>query len=369
MKLNYADVSDETLGELLSYGDMRIRQKAQFELVKRGKNGEAVFKQAIEQRKNQLARVHAICGIGQLTETDSNYGKQLIPLLEDVDQEIVVQAAKVLGDKKMLEAADKLISLLASTNPRIKFYAAQGLGRMKYKSAIHPLIKMIDANNDEDLYIRHAGVLALSRIGDANAMASLAKSPERDLRIAAVLVLRNLSSEMVSMFLKDEDEYIVTEAARAINDDLSIKQALTNLAAILDETRFKGEPLLRRAINACSRLGTEKDIDRVIAFAKRSDVSPTLRAEALATLGVWSNPSVVDRVDGYYRGEVNRDGAAVTKKVKEVAAEFLKGKESGVVIAASKMLNNLKISDFNNALAQLVEKSGDAEVRAAIWLL
>ena len=27
MKLNYADVSDETLGELLSYGDMRIRQK------------------------------------------------------------------------------------------------------------------------------------------------------------------------------------------------------------------------------------------------------------------------------------------------------------------------------------------------------
>ena len=144
--------------------------------MKRGKKGEVVFKQAIEQRKDQLARIHAIWGMGQLAETDANYGKQLIPLLDDVDQEIVVQAAKVLGDRKFLEAAGKLIPLLKSANPRIKFYSAQALGRMKYKPATQSLIQMIDANNDEDLYIRHAGVLALSRIGDANAMAALVKT-------------------------------------------------------------------------------------------------------------------------------------------------------------------------------------------------
>ena len=147
---------------------------------------------------------------------------------------------------------------------------------------------------------------------------------------------------------------------------MSITQALPALAVILDEKRFKGEPLLRRAINACSRLGTEKDIDRVIALARRDDVSPVLRAEALATLGVWPNPSVVDRVDGYYRGVVNRDASAVTNKVKTVAEEFLKVKDGGIVMAASKMLTNLKISDFNNTLAQLVEKNTDADVRSSV---
>ena len=64
----------------------------------------------------------------------------------------------------------------------------------------------------------------------------------------------------VAEFLKDADEYIVTEAARAINDDYSIEAALPALAMILKEKRFTGEPLLRRAINANLRVGKAENI-------------------------------------------------------------------------------------------------------------
>jgi len=367
LKLDYAEVKEETLLDLLSHDDMRIRQKAQFELAKRGKSGEEIFKQAIAQRKNQLGRIHAIWGVGQLAETDIQYADQLIDLLDDVDGEIVVQAAKVLGDRRHALAGEKLTLLLTnSQNPRIKFFAAQALGRMHFKQAIPALIQMIDANNDEDLYLRHAGVVALSRIGEVEPIVALAKSSQRDLRIAATLVLRRLRSEKISVFLSDADEYIVKEAARAINDDLSIAKSLPDLASILNEKRFTAEPLLRRSINACLRVGGERELDLLLAFAKREDVSITLRAEALATLGTWPNPSLLDRVDGYYRGEVKRDPTLINKKIIEQAKIFLNNRDSKIVIAASHMLANLQLTNFNADLAQLARQHADAEVRSAL---
>src|SRR5690606_1828028 len=136
-----------------------------------------------------------------------------------------------------------------------------------------PILKMIEANNDKDLYIRHAGVLALSRLGFVKPIAELVENPSRSLRIAAVLVLRRLASDQVALFLKDQDEYIVTEAARAINDDWSIEPALPALAATLNDTRFTSEPLLRRAINACLRVGGEKELETLIAFVQREGVA------------------------------------------------------------------------------------------------
>lgn len=367
MQLKYSDQSDEELGKLLGYGDMRIRKKAQFELATRDKKGEAIYKQAIAQRDTQLARVHAIWGIGQLAEKDGQYASQLIDLLNDGDPEIATQAAKVLGDRRYAAAGDKLIALLdASSNPRIKFYAAQALGRMKHKQAIPSLINMIDANNDEDLYIRHAGVVALARIGELDPIVELTKSSERDLRIASALVLRRLKSEKISLLLTDKDEYIVTEAARAINDDLSIAKSLPDLAATIQEKRFKGEPLLRRAINACLRVGGEKELDMLIAFAKRTDVSPALRSEALAALGTWADLSVLDRVDGYYRGEVKRDPTLVKQKISTTAQEFLNDKNADVVTATGNMLSWLGITDFNAKLAQLAKTSVHDDVRASV---
>ncbi len=366
MQLNYARQPESRLLELLSNADMRIRQKAQFELVNRGKKGMTTFKQAISESGNQLARIHAIWGIGQLARERASNAATLVPLLKDSDPEIIAQAAKVLGDVRYAEAAEQLLPLLSHQYPRAKFYAAEALGRMKHEPAIDPLLKMIEANNDQDLYIRHAGVLALARIGREGPVVALAQSDSRSLRIAAVLVLRRLGSEKVSVFLKDADQYIATEAARAINDDLSIEKALPDLAATLAEERFTSGPLLRRAINAALRVGGENEIDLVLAFAQRKNVAPSLKAEALATLGTWANPSVLDRVDGRYRGEITRDAAPLVAKVSKNAESFLQSNEPEILIASAKMLSELQIGDFNARLVQLMEQSRSAEVRSAM---
>ncbi|MEO8473598.1 MAG: HEAT repeat domain-containing protein [Chryseolinea sp.] len=367
MKLDYKSQSEDALFTLLTYGDMRIRQKAQFELVARGDKGLEVFKRALAQKENQLARVHAVWGIGQLTRKDQKSGEPLVGLLKDSDQEIVAQAAKVIGDTKYSDGKE-LIPLLASDQPRVIFFAAQAIGRIGVQDAIQPLLTMIEKNNDADIYIRHAGVVALERIGKDEPIAALANNPSKALRTAAVLVLRRLKSDKVAVFLQDKDEYVVAEAARAINDDLSIEKALPSLAAVLADKRFKSEPLLRRAINASLRVGGDKEIDLLVAFASRNDVSAELRAEAMSTLGVWANPSTLDRVDGRVRGKVERNPAGVTAKVKSVAGSFLQTKDPAILIGASKMISTLGITDYNETFSKLMQESASPEVRSAMIL-
>jgi len=365
MILNYSSQTPEMLYSLLMNSDMRIRLKAQFELVKRGAAGAAQLGKAIDQKTNQLARVHGVWGMGQLARQDKAYGKSLTALLTDSDLEIVAQAAKVIGDASMADAGFQLAPLLASKSPRVQFYSAQSLGRIRHNTAVEPLLTMLKANHDEDVYLRHAAVMALSRIGNENAMVALASNPDKSLRLAAVLVLRRLKSDKVSLFLKDSDEYIVTEAARAINDDESIPTALPALAATLSDTRFTSEPLLRRAINANLRVGGTEQLERVIAFAKRKEVAKNLQAEALATLGTWAQPSVMDRVDGRYRGVIDRNATLVRAIVQPHINELLASSDPATLVAASQMVSNLEITSALDRLAKLQLESNSAEVRGA----
>jgi putative heme-binding domain-containing protein len=365
MQLDYTKQTEEELFALLAYEDMRIRLKAQFELAAREKKGAEILIRALES-KNQLARIHGVWGIGQLAAKDASAARPLVALLKDGDPEIVAQAAKVLGDIRYKDAGDQLVPLLTHENSRVQFFGAQALGRMEYAKAVDPLLKMIEKNNDVDVYLRHAGVLALSRIGKVEPMAALANNPNGVLRIAAVLVLRRMKSEKVALFLNDQDELIATDAARAINDDLSIEAALPALAATLNEKRFSSQPLLRRAINACLRVGGEKELDILIAFAKRNDAPADLRAEALATIGTWPNPSVLDRVDGRYRGKIERDPAIVISKVKANIEPLLKSTQPDILVGTSTMLSELQIMDHNAQLDEIMKRSQSAEVRAAM---
>lgn len=366
IQLNYTAQTDATLYDLLSNVDMRVRQKAQFELASRGQKGFAQFTKAIAQTNNQLARVHGIWGVGQLTRQNKTFASPLLPLLKDKDEEIIAQAAKIIGDVKLENTGSELVPLLKSKNPRIQFYAAEALGRIAYQDAVSPLIQMLEANNDEDVYLRHSAVLALSRIGKVEPIVALANNPSKALRKAAVLVLRRMKNDNIALFLNDKDEYIVTEAARGINDDLSIPAALPALAATLAETRFTSEPLLRRAINAALRVGSPKELDLLIAFSTRTDIKDNIKAEALATLGTWGNPSVLDRVDGRYRGILVRDGALVKTKIQPFIGNFLKETNAETLVTMASLLSELNITEYNNELANIYNNSDNAKVRAAV---
>lgn len=366
MQLDYAKQTPDMLYTLMSNADRRIRQKAQFELVNRGKKGFELLNKAVYQTENQLARIHGIWGIGQLMRKDNNYAASLIPLLKDKDIEITIQAVKMLGDAEIVSVGNDLVPFLTHSNARLKFFAAEALGQLKHQAAVGPLLDLLKANNDEDLYIRHASVLALTRIGKVEPIVALANSPSKALRTAAVLVLRRWSNPQIALFLNDKDEYIVTEAARAINDDLSIPGALPALAAVLNEKRFSSEPLLRRAINAALRVGGDKELDMLIAFSRRTDIKDNIKAEALATLGTWANPSVMDRVDGRYRGKIERDPSVVRAKVQSIIAPFLKETNPETIIAVAGLLSNLNITESNDALAKIFADTKETKVKTAI---
>ncbi len=364
MVLDYHNTPKEKLIELLSYEDMRIRKKAQFELVKRSEY--KTLQKLAKTGSNQFARIHAIWGIGQIANNNPKKAAPLLELLSDNDPEIVAQAIKIIGDVKYNVAGEKLISLLSHKNDRVKFFAAQALGRLEYKSAVQPLLNMLGQNNDNDLYLRHAGVLALSRIGEINPIAALYNNPNKSLRLAGVLVLRQMRNSNISKFLNDDNEYIVTEVARAINDDWSIEASLPDLAKLLVSEKYTdNEPLLRRSINAALRVGDDTTLNYLITFAKREDVSNILRGEALATIASWHEPSPLDRVDGRYRGYFKRDINLVKQKIEPEVTTFLSDSNPDILVGISDVLKQLNITSHNKTLFSIMKSHTSPKAKAA----
>ena len=365
IQADFKQKKENELSELLQYPDMRIRQKAQFELAKRGEKGYQTLLAAVQQTQHQLARVHGLWGIGQLSRKDKKYASTFEQFLSDSDPEIIAQAAKLIGDIKINASSDKLLPLLQHANDRVRFFAAEALGRTANPNAIQPIIDLLIANNDKDVYFRQVGAIALARIGQPEPLLALVNHPSKPLRIAAVVALRRLQHPGVANFLKDADEYIVTEAARAINDDLSITAALPDLAMVLKETRFTNEALLRRAINANSRVGKAENITLLKEFILRKTAPAEMRAEALAALGVWAKPSVLDRVDGRYRGVIERDAAPVVAALAPVVNNLLNENQPAIQIATAQAAGKLKLNTVATTLLQLVQKNKQADVRIA----
>ena len=364
LRADFTKYQANQLSALLKHADMRVRQKSQFELSTRGRDGLAVFEENIRQTDHQLARVHAIWGISQFARKEPNHARLLIPLLRDEDPEIRAQAAKWLGDIRYKQAGEALTPLLKDEYARARFFAAEALGRIRHKSAVQPIIDLLRANNDEDAYIRHAGSLALARIGEAEPVLALAKDRSRALRVAAVVALRRIQHPGIAVFLKDSDEYIVTETARAINDDLSIDGALPALGDVLNNNRFRNEALIRRAISANLRVGNEAAMQNLIDYAMRAGRPSEMRVEAIDALSTWAKPSVLDRVDGRFRGEVTRDPGPVRSLAAEPLMQLMSNRDQTIRLSAVKATGKLNIAAGAEALFTRLKSDSDPEVRA-----
>ncbi|TDN95073.1 putative membrane-bound dehydrogenase-like protein [Salegentibacter sp. 24] len=365
LSADFSLVNESELGGYLKNPDMRVRQKAQFELVKRGAKGVEEFKKSIKQQDHQLARIHGIWGISQLARKEKKYAQLLIPLLKDSDPEIRAQAAKWIGDIRYKEAGNQLMPLLKDSHSRARFFAAEALGRIAYDPAIQPIISLLEANNDKDEYIRHAASLALARIGNATPIIDLSDHSSPAVRMGAVLALRRLRHPQITEFLDDGDEYIVTEAARAINDDYSIEQALPALGNVLITTEFTNEPLIRRSINANLRVGSPKAMQNLIRFAQKKSAPLAMRIEALKALSTWPNPSVLDRVDGRYRGVIERDPTLVREEAAVPLIQLLGEREKSVRINAIMAIAKLQIENGSSKLFGMLQKDSEPEVRVS----
>jgi quinoprotein glucose dehydrogenase len=362
------------LAALLRHADMRIRQKAQFELVRRGEVQALVATtrwRTLNPRDpaHRLARLHGIWGLAQLARKDAQHAAHLQPLITESDAEVRAQAVRMLGDVRYGAAADALLPLLKDPAPRVRGFAAEALGRMAHRPAARALVDLLAENDDRDVFLRHAASLALSQTADADMLGSLARHESRAVRLAAIVALRRMKAPGVERFLADADEGIVVEAARAINDDGSIQAAVPALAQLLGRTRSDSEPLLRRAINANLRAGTREAVERVESFAADRSRPDAMRVEAVSVLGVWPAPSPMDRVDGMYHGEAPQQGRD-TARAREAVARLIDdlpaaGASPALKAALAQAAGRLEVASAGPVLLAQLRQDPSQEVRLA----
>ena len=367
LRADFATRSASDVARLVQHADMRVRQKAQFDLVRRGDI--TSLASAARDTSNQLARMHGIWGIAQLARREAQHASQLAVFLADPDPEVRAQAAKMIGDLRHTPSAERLLPLLKDAAPRVQFFAAEALARIAYKPAAGALVDMLAANDDRDVYLRHAGSLALAAIGDGAALEALAQHSSRAVRIAAITSLRRMRHAGIARFLNDSDEYVVTEAARAVNDDGSIGAAMPALAALLEGVRFTSEPLLRRVLNANLRIGTNAAAERVAAFAADVNRPDRIRVEAVSILGVWPSPSSHDRVDGMYiepQQPAGRQDAAARAAIQRLVAALAASKSSPEMrVALVEAAGRLELKESAPILLAQLQSDPSTEVRLA----
>lgn len=352
----------DELQQLLAHADMRVRMEAQFELVRREETD--ILLQTAEANASLLARLHGIWGLGQLARSNHDQLAGLIPLLSDSEAEVRAQVLKVIGDAKYEAASDQVVELLGDAHPRVLLYASEAAGKLKLETAINPLIDILEQIEESDPHLRHAASYALGRIGNSD-IAKMYESPSKWARLGIVVALRHMRSWRVGAFLNDADPLVALEAARAINDDAAIPEALPQLAEALSRTEIKEEAFIRRAINANLRLGDAESADRLLAFAQSSDASPAMRADALWTLGCWAEPPVLDRVDGRYRELSPRNPQIAATRLLPHIGTFL-SQADPISTTVAEVSGRLAIKDVDNRLfAILKQKNKSTDLRVA----
>jgi len=289
------------------------------------------------------------------------------------------QAAKVLGQANTGNRT-RMARLLADENPRVRFFAALALGKIGNIETLPAVLSMLRANADQDVYLRHAGVMALTSMArgantpaGSSTPAPLAKvSPDSlklkkafgaavtdnsdAVRMACLLALRRLESPDVAQFLADANPLLVAEAARAIND-LPITNALPKLAALIEQddklaalsagTETQPGPrdaILRRVLNANYRVGKSNNAVALAAFAATSKAPERLREEALSLLSEWEKPSGRDRITGLWRPLEKRQREIAAAALRPHLTALQKSGSDSIKLATTKVAGRLNIT-------------------------
>ena len=377
----------DEIAAFLSHADQRIRLRAQFELVSRGQDGAAALVKNANKNDSQLARIHAIWGLGQLARkaatpspgtpgegggegrTGSEITTVLTILLKDNDPEIRAQSAKVIGDAPLTSAADAIVDLLKDKEPRVRLLAGIALSKLARPTDFDAILALLESNKIKDVYLRHAGIIDLvaACAKDPTPLANLSTHPNRQVRLAAIVALRRLHSSMVEKFFNDKDEWVLAEVARAIHDDTSIPESLPALASLLQqagERKLTNEPLLRRAINANLRTGDAESANRLTTFAT-STAPANLRANAIDALAWFANPPKLDRVEGRYRELPTREESIAHAALDPAITRLLNDISPAVRNATVNAIQQLHFDAARDRLAKIaLDEAQPTTVRA-----
>ncbi|MFN3194194.1 MAG: PVC-type heme-binding CxxCH protein [Aureliella sp.] len=298
------DLENAELVKLLGHADMRIRLKAQFELVAR-QESKPLASTVLDEGKSEIARLHAIWGMGQLGRAGDYLARDTLGLvLKDSSHWVRGQAVKTLGELPQVYV-ESLMPLLGDPEPYVRTLAALAISRHPDDKPVEALLKHADRLKVDEPYWRHGLVSALAACAKPEVLAEAHTHENEQRRLVCALALRRQRDPAVKEFLADDSKWIATEAARAIHDDESIEAALSALAEKLDGNMVLPEAYFVRALNANYRIGNADCLDRIVGFIQISK-DDSQRVEALKSLVTFASPSSIDRVDGRVRPNANQ---------------------------------------------------------------
>ena len=335
--LNSDDLNATHLSHL-SHPDQRVRLRAQFTLVKQG-DYTLLQNTAHDKKAAQLARIHAIWGLGQGMRASKVEPATLVQLLAESDTEIITQSIKTLSDIKTSGAP--LVPLLSHPSQRVRFHAAIALGKLEEPTAVKALLSMA-AQESADPYMRHAIVTGLAGCADD---ATLAKHTNDKQSLCCLLALSRNHSPLVATFLTNST--LATEAERAIHDDTGIPAALPKLTT-------RPTP---RGLNACLRLGIAEPV--IKAALQRTP----LQGEALDVLLTFTKPPRLDRIDGMAHETSPRDAKAFASLLQPHLDALLAIQDGTLKAKAVELLTQLQLQVAAPVLQQIIS---DATARASL---
>ncbi|MEO1994140.1 MAG: PVC-type heme-binding CxxCH protein [Planctomycetaceae bacterium] len=326
----------EDLAELLNHPDDRVRLRAQYALADKEHRSIKLLGSVARSSKNQLARIHAIWGLGQIGRKISTALYELVPLLSATDPEIRAQAARTLGDNRWRWNGDDLIKLLKDDNQRVRFFAAMGLGKTRHQPAVPAVLELLAENDDKDPFVRHACVMALFWIDDRDTLYKHIQDSRPAVRMGILLALRRLADPRIERFLRDSDPRLITEAARAIHD-LPLKRSLPALASLADQLSSDQSPggkapysdaLIRRVISANLTGDQPANITRLVNLATAQSLPVAMRHEALKALQDWQAPAPRNRVTGIWSPTPERKMQTIQTAVTQHVSRLLSASAS-----------------------------------------
>lgn len=298
------------LFNLLDHEDQRVRQRAQFALAARGITSLELFQKALKKEEPLMRRIHGIWGIGQLAQTSPSVLESLRGLLQDPEMEVRANTARTLGNHpKLLDAFQSdLITALDDPSMRVAGLAAIALANHGHGNSVDPALALLVRNNDQDVVVRHSGIMVLTKCAKAKTLAGLKNNQSSAIRRAAVVALRRQKAPEISAYFDDPVTSVRQEAVRGAYDE-HIRATFDELSKRAHEIskrvtpEVKWHPLTtRRALHAAWTLGQADDLTNIVTIVNDESIDFRVRRDALILLLDWNTPPVADPMTGFVHG-------------------------------------------------------------------
>jgi quinoprotein glucose dehydrogenase len=378
-------IADTTTEELLTYlkhPDLRVRQQAQFALVDRDA-WDLVLKWATGELDETTNR-HVAWALWQFGLQSPERASQVADTflaVTSAKKDLVEQHLKIVSDLARRHGLQAFLTsdtrmqwrkimahLAVGDDIRQIGFAAEALGAIGRTADLETLMRVLEKNADADPVVRHQAVMGLVRIEQRSpqSLQAFVRHPAAPVRKALVLAFNRLdNTRALIQFLRDEDVYVATEAARALTDERT-GVAEPELASLLNDRSLTNE-LARRCLEAAYRLGDSGSAAAVAQVAASNSQDHDLRIVAVKMLKTWDAPEQTNTVNGRWRKLLPRETPGLNAAVQSHLAGMLAGpddvRQSAVELAAQ-----LGVTNIVPTLKAMLNNSTDEDVRVTAFL-